>query len=151
LGITVETTACPFCKFLAGGETERNRQSDVVWRDRQTTAFVSPRWWEASPAHVIVIPNEHFENLYDVPEETLAAVYATAKRVAGALKESYGCAGTSTRQHNEAGGGQDVLHLHVHVFPRSEGDGLYERHHETRWAAAAERAPYAERLRRALG
>jgi histidine triad (HIT) family protein len=151
LGITVETSACPFCRFLAGGETDRNRRSDVVWSDEQTTAFISPKWWDASPAHVIVVPNEHFENLYETPDETLAAVYATAKRVAVALKSAYGCAGTSTRQHNEPAGGQDVFHLHVHVFPRSGDDRLYERHLETRWPDAAERAPYAERLREALG
>jgi histidine triad (HIT) family protein len=151
LGITVEPSACPFCKFLAGEETVHNRRSDVVWRDETTTAFVSPKWWDCSRAHVIVIPNDHFENLYDIPERALGEVYATAKRVAVALKSAYGCDATSTRQHNERGAGQEVWHFHVHVFPRYAGDGLYEKDAEFRWAGAEERAPYAERVRRSLG
>jgi histidine triad (HIT) family protein len=99
---------------------------------------------------VIVIPNEHFENLYAIPEETLAAVYATAKRVARALRSTYGCEGTSTRQHNEPAGGQDVWHFHVHVYPRYPNDRLYENHRRTRWPDAEERAPYAALLREAL-
>lgn len=99
---------------------------------------------------MLVIPNEHFENLYEIPDDVLAAVYSTAKRVARGLKVAYGCEGTSTRQHNEPAGGQDVFHFHVHVYPRAEGDRLYETHREVRWTDAAERGPYAERVRNAL-
>ncbi len=99
---------------------------------------------------MLVIPNAHFENLYAVPDETLGAVYATAKRVALALKDAYGCEGTSTRQHNEPAGGQDVWHFHVHVYPRAQSDGLYEKHLSIRWVEADERAPYADRLRQSL-
>jgi histidine triad (HIT) family protein len=162
LGITSEPSAslsthrppgylCPFCNVVAGGESERNRPSDIVWRDEQTTAFISPKWWEASPAHVIVIPNEHFEHLYEIPDATLGSVYATAKRVAIGLKRTYGCGGTSTRQHNEPAGNQDVWHFHVHVFPRYPEDELYRNHRRVRWVEADERAPYAERLRLELG
>ncbi len=142
--------SCPFCLLAAGEETELNCQSDRVWRDEATTAFVAPKWWETNPAHVIVIPNQHFENLYEVPEDVLAAVYSTAKRVAGALRTEYGCEGTSTRQHNEPAGGQDVWHFHVHVYPRYADDRLYESDGRTRWVDPDERAPYAGRLRRAL-
>jgi histidine triad (HIT) family protein len=141
---------CPFCRLVTGGETERNQRSDVVWQDADTTAFISPKWWETNPAHVIVVPNEHFENLYEIPDSALAAVYESAKRVALALKHAYGCDGTSTRQHNEPAGAQDVWHFHVHVYPRSVGDGLYEHHRRVRWTTPEERAPYAERLRQHL-
>lgn len=141
---------CPFCNLIAGGETERNRISDIVWQDDWTTAFVAPKWWETNPAHVIVVPDEHFENLYGIPEDALSAVYATAKRIATALREEYGCDGTSTRQHNEPGGSQDVWHFHVHVYPRWAGDALYENHGRVRWAAPEERAAYAMRLRKRL-
>jgi histidine triad (HIT) family protein len=100
---------------------------------------------------VIVIPNGHFADLREIPEADLGAVYGTAKRVAAALHEVRECDGTSTRQHNGSGAGQDVFHFHVHVFPRFAGDGLYARDTEFRWASAEERAPYAERLREALG
>ena len=96
------------------------------------------------------MPNEHVENLYEIDDELLAAVYATAKRVALAMKLAYGCDGTSTRQHNEPGGQQDVWHFHVHVFPRWHDDGLYEQQLLSRWVPATERAGYAAQLRAAL-
>ena len=142
--------ACPFCAVAAGEETAYNAQSDVIHRDAQTTAFVCPKWWTAAPAHALVVPNKHYENVYSIPEVELAAVYTTAKKVATAIRSAYECEGTSMRQHNERGGGQDVWHFHVHVFPRRVDDWLYERNAETRIASPDERAPYAERLRRVL-
>ncbi len=139
--------ACPFCAVVEGREGALNSQSDVVLRDAGVTAFVSPKWWEAAPGHVIVIPNEHYENVYSIPDPLLAAVYAAAKRIACAFRESCGCEGTSMRQHNEPGGGQDVWHFHVHVFPRRRDDLLYERNSSTRIASVEERALLAERLR----
>ena len=139
---------CPFCRLVAGGDGRWNVQDDVVWRDDRTTAFIAPKWWPGNEGHVIVVPNEHAENLYAISEASLAAVYATVQRVAIAIRTAYGCDGTSTRQHNEPAGYQDVWHLHVHVFPRYEGDGLYTRHGESRWVEADERAPFAQRLRR---
>jgi len=135
---------------LQGDETERNRLDDIVSRGDAVTAFVSPKWWPGNPGAAIVVPNEHVENLYAIDDELLAAVYATTKRVALAMKLVYGCDGTSTRQHNEPGGQQDVWHFHVHVFPRWEGDALYERQAQSRWVPPAERAGYAARLRAAL-
>jgi histidine triad (HIT) family protein len=141
---------CPFCTLAGGGETDLNAAADVVLRERGTTAFISPKWWVSSPGHAIVVPNEHYENLYEIPDGLLGAVYATAARVAGAMRLSYGCEGVSTRQHNEPGAGQDVWHFHVHVFPRRAGDDLYLRDRDVRWPSRAERTPYAERLRSAL-
>jgi histidine triad (HIT) family protein len=66
------------------------------------------------------------------------------------IRETYGWDGTSMRQHNEPGGNQNVWHFHVHVFPRYDDDDLYLNHDRTRWPAASERAPYAERLRARL-
>jgi histidine triad (HIT) family protein len=142
---------CPFCEVVAGRDTEWNASTDVVYRDADTTAFICPRWWDAAPAHVLVVPNHHYENVYAVPDDALAAVYRTAKRVAIGLRASYDCEGTSMRQHNEPGGGQDVWHFHVHVFPRRAGDDLYERNADTRRTLAADRAPYADLLRQVLG
>jgi histidine triad (HIT) family protein len=142
---------CPFCRLVAGIDSELNTQGDIVFRDERTTAFISPRWWPRNHGHALVIPNTHTENLYSISLDDLCAVSATVQRVAVALKAAYGCPGTSTRQHNEPAGNQDVWHLHVHVFPRYDGDRLYQRHEEHRWTTPAERAPYAEKLRAALG
>ena len=143
--------ACPFCRLLRGDETEQNRLDDIVWRGERAAAFVSPKWWPANPGAAIVIPNAHVENLYEIDDELLGSIYTAAKRVALAMKTVYGCDGTSTRQHNEPGGQQDVWHFHVHVFPRWHGDDLYERQAQSRWVPSDERASYAAKLRAALG
>ena len=143
-------TDCTFCGIAAGAYDALTQASDVVWRDAHTTAFVGAKWWVHNPGHVIVIPNAHARDLYDIREDDLGAVYATVKRVALALKQATQCNGISTRQHNEDAGNQDVWHFHVHVFPRWRRDELYEHHTETRWTTAEERAPYAEALRRCL-
>jgi histidine triad (HIT) family protein len=142
---------CAFCRIAGGGATQNTAQDDVVYRDEATTAFIGAKWWVNNPGHVLVIPNAHFENLYDITDEALGAVYATVRRVALAMKQGYECNGTSTRQHNEPAGNQDMFHLHVHVFPRWRHDELYEHHTETWWPSAEERLPYAEKLRAALG
>jgi histidine triad (HIT) family protein len=141
---------CVFCRFLAGNETEWNRAADIVLRTDHVTAFVSPRAWPANVGNVIVVPNEHVSDLESCPDELLAAVFAAAKRVAAAMRDAYGCTGTSTRQHNGAAAGQEIAHLHVHVFPRNASDGLYERNREHRFAPPDERAVYAARLRAQL-
>ncbi len=99
---------------------------------------------------MILVPNVHYEHLYEIPHLALAAVYVSAATIAKAIRQSYDCDGTSTRQHNEPGAGQDVWHFHVHVFPRYAGDDLYRRDGETRWTTAEERVPYVERLAAAL-
>jgi histidine triad (HIT) family protein len=141
---------CFFCRFLAGQESEWNRRTDVVLETARVTAFVSPRTWPENAGNVIVIPNEHVADLESCPDDLLGEVFAAAKRVAIAMRAAYGCPGTSTRQHNGAAAGQEVDHLHVHVFPRSPGDGLYARDAEHRFAPPEERAAYAERLKRCL-
>ena len=142
---------CFFCSFLAGNETEWNRESDVVLRTARVTAFVSPRWWPKNHGHVIVIPNAHVAELESADDGLVAEVFVAAKRVAQAMRSGYGCEGTSTRQHNGAASGQEVDHLHVHVFPRYPGDELYARDAEHRFASPEERAPYAAKLRAVLG
>jgi histidine triad (HIT) family protein len=141
---------CFFCRFLAGEETEWNREADVVLRAGRVTALVSPRMWPENEGNVIVIPNEHVPDLESTPDDLIAQVFVAAKRVAQAMRFAYGCEGTSLRQHDGRGAGQEVEHLHVHVFPRHAGDRLYERDAEHRFASPDERAGYAARLRAAL-
>jgi histidine triad (HIT) family protein len=142
---------CPFCRVVAdeGGEDLYTRQQDVVYRDETVTAFIAAAWWPENAGHVLVIPNDHYENVYDIPDDVLGAVQVIGKRIALALKAAYGCDGTSFRQHNEPDGNQDVWHYHLHVFPRYAGDDLYLR--RKRFTDPAERLPYAEKLRAHLG
>jgi len=138
---------CPFCELLAGKESERNRKEDIVFQSAHATATIAPKWWANNPGHVLVVPNKHYENIYDIPDEVLAEVYTLAKKVAIAVRSTYGCDGTSTRQHNEPAGDQDVWHLHVHVYPRYSNDKLYQNHAKQGFVSPEVRAPYAEKLR----
>jgi histidine triad (HIT) family protein len=140
---------CPFCLVAAGKEHEKvaTRQADVVYCDEFVSAFISSHWWPNNPGHVIVIPNRHIENIYDLTPDVAVHVHETARRLAIALKHVYGCDGTSTRQHNEPAGYQDVFHYHLHVFPRYHHDFLYDLTHQKRLTTPEERLPYAEKLR----
>jgi histidine triad (HIT) family protein len=139
---------CPFCLLIAGAEDGAiNTQRDIVRRNGLATAFVSPRWWPRNHGHVLVIPDAHHENLYDLPAEYGHAVHDVAREVAIAMRVVYGCDGTSVRQHNEPAGDQAVWHYHVHVFPRYVGDGLYGSVPDSGYRAPAERWPHADRLR----
>ncbi|RYB96130.1 HIT family protein [Nocardioides glacieisoli] len=141
---------CPFCRIQAGVHNEHNQPGDVVAITDLAYARISPKWWPGNPGAALVIPRGHHENLYDIPAEAGHAVWDLTQQVAVAMRQTYDCAGISTRQHNEPAGNQDVWHLHVHVFPRHDDDRLYQRHHEAWWATPGEREPYAEQLAAAL-
>ncbi len=88
-----------------------------------------------------------YENLYIIPDEVLCAVHRFSKRLAVAFKRVYRCDGVLLWQHNEPAGSQDVWHYHLHVIPRFEGDGFYAVLPRKILTTAAEREPYARRLR----
>lgn len=141
---------CPLCIFIQGGETEHNKRSDIVYENDNVLAFIAPKWWPNNKGHVLVIPKEHYENIYSTPDEVLGDVYAVVKKIALAIRDSYQCDGISTHQHNEPAGGQSVWHLHAHVFPRYTNDRLYQLHDGVSWVRESERASYAEKLRQRL-
>lgn len=142
--------ACPFCALIAGADSAVSDQDDIVARTSDAVAFVGPRWWPNNHGHVLVVPTEHHENLYDLPTRYGHAVHDLVQRVAVAIRQAYGCDGTSTRQHNEPAGGQDVWHYHVHVFPRYAGDELYSSRPYPDFVPASDRRPYARKLRAQL-
>jgi histidine triad (HIT) family protein len=138
---------CPFCALAAGGDDTHNSQRDIVRRTASAMAVISPRWWPRNHGHALVVPIRHYENLYELPAEAGHAVHDLVRDVAIAMRDTYGCEGISTRQHNEPAGNQDVWHYHVHVFPRFAGDQLYASKPYPELMPADERQPYAERLR----
>lgn len=142
---------CPFCGLLAGRFDELNDPDDIVARQSLAYARVSPMCWVDHPGNALVVPTDHVENLYRFTLAQTTAVFDLVRRVAIAMRASYGCDGVSIRQHNEPAGDQDVWHMHVHVLPRYAGDDLYLNHRQTRRVWLDERRPYAQRLRSALG
>jgi histidine triad (HIT) family protein len=142
---------CPFC-LLAQGVFEApviSTLDDLVVQTDSVTALVSSHQWPQNPGNVIILPNRHFENIYDLPVEYALPLHAVAKGIALAMKTGLGCDGVSMRQHNEPAGNQDVWHYHLHITPRYPGDAFYGTARAL--MPAEERARLARTLRAALG
>lgn len=141
---------CPLCLIVNGEDNPGifAKVADIFYKDDFITAFIGGKFWPNNKGGVIIIPNKHTENLYDIDEETGHKVFDFSKVLAIALKEVYKCDGVSTRQHNEPAGNQDVWHYHVHVTPRYENDRLYQNQDNKYWSTPEERKPYAEKLKR---
>ena len=138
---------CPFCRLAQGEDVggKGSVQDDVVYRDADVTAFIASSWWPNNRGHVLIVPNQHFENIYDLPPELGSAIQRISQRVAIAFKATYGCDGVSTRQHNEPAGNQEVWHYHLHLFPRYKRDWLALT--RKRATTPDQRRPYADQLR----
>jgi histidine triad (HIT) family protein len=132
---------CFVCDVVAGDAGD----SVVVTENEHALAIVSRRVWASGPGHALVVPKTHYENLYDLEDPAALDIHRLTRRIATALKQAFDCDGTSTRQHNEPAGDQDLWHLHVHVFPRFEGDNLYGSWY--RESTLEERLDFAARLR----
>jgi histidine triad (HIT) family protein len=134
---------CPFCRIV--NESVNGTNPDIVYMDDKVTAFMSLLDAPNNPGHVLVIPNMHYENIYDLPVSLAASIHACCRAVAFAMKAAYHCDGISLRQHNEPAGGQDVWHYHMHIYPRYEGDDFIRA--EKIVTAPEKRAGYAARLK----
>ncbi len=138
---------CPYCGLIEGKETEYNSKRDIVWEDEEVLAFISPKWWVNNPGNVIIVPKKHVENIYDIEDDLLSKIQVVAKRIALAMKETYECDGTSTRQHNEPAGNQAIWHYHFHVLPRWKDDDLYLNHLNKDFVSLERREVYAGKLK----
>lgn len=141
---------CPLCSVVKGeeGDFPYTKQADIFYKDDLITALIASHWWANNKGHVILIPNQHVENLYDLDDVIGAAIQSFSRKVAIALKETYRCDATSVRQHNEPDGNQDVWHYHFHVFPRYKGDNLYENNTQKELSNPEERIKYANKLKK---
>ena len=138
---------CPFCRIVSGIEkaNKGTKQRDIIYQNEHVTAFIASKWWPNNKGHVLVVPNEHFENIYELPAEMAAEIHRVAQLVAIGMKNTYDCDGISTRQHNEPAGNQDVWHYHLHVYPRYEDDNLYMT--KGYYTEPDDRPYYSEKLR----
>lgn len=141
---------CPFCDWLSGHETALKQNDDIVYRDEFVTAFISPKWWPNNPGNIIIIPNDHTENIYTISDDLLAHAYILTKKLSIAMRAAYGCTGISTRQHNEPDGNQGIWHFHIHLLPRYHQDMLYENHQNSYFAEPSARKKYAQKIQQQL-
>ena len=121
-----ENYKCPICLGVKGIESVDTllKQADLVFKDDLVSVFINSFWVDTVKGHVIVVPNNHYENLFDIPEEVGNRIFEVTKKIALAMKESYKCDGITIRQNNEPAGDQHAFHYHQHVFPRYDGDSF---------------------------
>ena len=108
---------CIFCA-IAKGEAS----AEIVYEDQATMAFLDIN--PATSGHTLVIPKMHVRSIYDLDDETAAAVMSTAIRVARGIRNALQPDGMNLLQSNERAGFQSVFHFHFHLVPRWVGDGL---------------------------
>lgn len=108
---------CLFCK-IAKGEIH----SATVYEDSHFTVILDVN--PATKGHCLIIPKEHFDNIYDLDGETAGKLFALATCIARAMKDALKCDGLNLVQNNGEVAGQTVNHFHLHLIPRYEGDGL---------------------------
>lgn len=134
---------CVFCSIVAG-ETP----ADIVLDEPDLLAFLDQR--PVFKGHVLLVPRAHHATLLDLPAVLRDPFLAAAQRLAAGVVEAYGATGSFVAINNVVS--QSVPHLHLHVVPRTKGDGLrgffWPRH---KYADPDERSDYAARLRTALG
>lgn len=136
-------STCIFCDIVAG-----RAPAAVVYRQGGISAFLDVR--PLFKGHVLVVPDGHAETLVDIDPSTLAALFAVVQRLSGAVVRGLGAEGSFVAVNNRVS--QSVPHLHVHVVPRTKGDGLrgffWPR---TQYTDAAEQEHFRARLAAALG
>jgi histidine triad (HIT) family protein len=138
----VPVAGCLFCAIVAG-----DVDADTVLETEHVLGFLDHR--PVFKGHVLLVPREHVATLPDLPARLRDPFLEAGQRLAAAMPAGLGAQGSFVAVNNTVS--QSVAHLHLHVVPRTKGDGLrgffWPR---TKYADAAERAEYADRLRAVL-
>ena len=133
---------CAFCEIVDGkGEAE------VVLETEHVVAFLDRR--PLFPGHVLVVPREHHVTLEDLPKELVEPLFTNVRTLCRVVPRALSAEGSFTAINNRVS--QSVLHLHVHVVPRSRGDGLrgfFSPRHS--YTDSAHRSAVAEAIRAEL-
>lgn len=108
---------CIFCAIVEG-----KIPSAKVYEDEHVFAFmdIAP----ANPGHLLIIPKQHYRNIFDMPAEVGSKIMEAAVPLASAIRKVLNPDGLNLFQSNEAAGFQTVFHFHLHLIPRWEGDPL---------------------------
>lgn len=136
-----ETNECVFCNIIS------NKQpSFKIYENDEVVAFLSI--FPINSGHVLVIPKDHIENIYGMPDETLCRVTIAMKKVAIALKHAVDADGINIVMNCESAAGQEIDHAHFHVIPRFKDDGLA--HWPSKIAQKDELVSLQEKIKKAI-
>jgi len=106
---------CIFCKIANGDIPAATIYED---EDFRVILDLGP----ASKGHALILPKDHFANLYELSDEVAAKVLIVAKKVITKMTEVLGCDGYNLVQNNGEAAGQTVFHFHMHLIPRYKDD-----------------------------
>ena len=129
----------------------KETSANIIYEDERVAAFLSNR--PVNVGHTLVVPQKHYENIFDIPEKEAAYLFTIVKRVAQAVKDAIDAEGIRIVQNNGEAAGQVVFHLHVHIIPlkphnQFSHDGAYRDPTQYRDPEALEKD--AEKIRRHL-
>jgi histidine triad (HIT) family protein len=110
-------TTCIFCRIA-----QKQVPSSLVYEDEKAVAFLDIR--PLNEGHTLVVPKEHYETVFDIPQELIMHLHGITKKIAIAVKKATKADGISIIQQNGEAAGQEIFHLHIHVIPRYEGQKL---------------------------
>ncbi|MDP3735280.1 MAG: HIT family protein [bacterium] len=108
---------CLFCNIIA-----KKFPAVFVYEDEKVAVFLDIN--PTNPGHTLVVPKAHFENIFDVTEETFCDVAAATKRLAPAIRAAVGADGINLMVNNGRAAGQLIPHIHLHIVPRLMADGF---------------------------
>ena len=106
--------SCIFCKIV-----REEAPASIVYEDDKVIAFMSIQ--PINVGHTLVVPKNHYENVYAIPEEEVAYLYRIVKKLSHAVKKAVNAEGIRIVQNNGAAAGQVIFHLHVHIIPMRKG------------------------------
>jgi histidine triad (HIT) family protein len=109
------TDGCRFCAIVSGDEA-----GHVVFEDEASLAFLDHR--PLFPGHSLLVPREHHETIWDLPDDLLAALFLNARLLSSAIRSAMDAQGAFIALNNVVS--QSVPHVHVHLVPRNRKDGL---------------------------
>lgn len=108
---------CIFCKIANGEIPSATLYEDDCFR---VILDLGP----ASKGHALILPKEHYADLYELDDETAGKALVLAKKIITRMTEVMGCDGYNVVQNNKEAAGQTVRHFHIHLIPRYEGDNV---------------------------
>lgn len=118
---------CPFCEIISG-----EYKASFAHRDQNLVAFLDIH--PVNEGHMLIVPIKHVERMSDLDDETAAAMFVLANRIARSIYQSaLPCEGINFMLSDGKIAGQDVPHCHMHVAPRLTGDSLIIKHDYGTW------------------
>ncbi len=108
---------CIFCQIVA-----KKLPAHIIYEDDKSLAFldINPN----TPGHALLIPKEHYQDLFETPDENLSLWLSTAKKLAKGIKQGVRAEGINLAMNNGRVAGQIIDHAHLHIIPRFPNDNL---------------------------